>query len=214
MIPTPFTPHLKAPSYSSVYPPAEDTYLLLDVLEEHLAHSTAPLISLEIGSGSGVVTTFIKTISPGSFCLAVDINPVAARATQETARFNNQDISVVCADLGAGLENIYGKVDLLVFNPPYVVTEPSEVSSGGIEASWAGGIDGREVIDKFLPNAEKFLSPTGVFFLLGIKQNKPQEISSSIVGLSGSIVAERKAGIERLWVIKFTRSNERQENHK
>lgn len=49
------------------------------------------------------------------------------------------------------LPRLEGLVDVLCFNPPYVVTTPEEVGSHGIEASWAGGIDGRQVIDEFLP---------------------------------------------------------------
>jgi release factor glutamine methyltransferase len=45
---------------------------------------------------------------------------------------------------------VKGYIDVLVFNPPYVVTTPEEVGSKGIEASWAGGINGRQVIDKFV----------------------------------------------------------------
>ena len=211
MIPTPYTPHLKRSEYISVYPPSEDTYHLLDCIEPHLTNNENqnPLIALEIGSGSGVISTFVKTICPQTFCLAVDINKEAARASQETARVNKQQVEVVCGDLGRGLSGLYGKVDLLIFNPPYVPTESEEVASSGIEASWAGGIDGREVIDKFLPTAAKFLSPAGCFFLLGIRQNKPEEICeiSKSFKLVGSIVGERKAGIEKLWVIKFEKSH-------
>jgi release factor glutamine methyltransferase len=80
----------------------------------------------------------------------------------------------VCTDLVSGMEQIKGKVDVLLFNPPYVPTEDDEVpnafdidhlfirlpnecvmhpkvGSKGIEAAWAGGLDGRRVLDRLLP---------------------------------------------------------------
>ena len=54
-----------------------------------------------------------------------------------------------------GLEvGLREKVDILIFNPPYVPTPADEVGSKGIEAAWAGGEDGRVVIDRFLPLLE------------------------------------------------------------
>lgn len=55
-------------------------------------------------------------------------------------------VDILETDLIKGIRN--GIVDLLIFNPPYVVTEPEEISGKGIERSWAGGLKGRQVIDK------------------------------------------------------------------
>ena len=206
-IPTPVTPHLRSTKYQSVYPPAEDTFFLLDTLEQN--HISAdPQIVLEVGSGSGVVSTFVKTLYPLSCCFAVDISFIAAEASLETARTNEKVVEVLCSDLALGLEGLYGKVDLLIFNPPYVVTDSISKVKDSIKGAWAGGTNGREVIDTFLPRAYHFLSESGVFFLLGIKQNKPADICylANSYGLEGSILAERKAGIEHLWIIKFTKN--------
>ena len=99
------------------------------------------------------------------------------------------------------------KVDLIVFNPPYVVTPPEEVGSLGIQAAWAGGRSGREVIDRFLPLAPDRLSPRGLFYLVSIKENNPEEILKIMKtkGLQGITALSRRAGQEILSVLKFTR---------
>ena len=41
----------------------------------------------------------------------------------------------------------------------------------GIEASWAGGEDGIEVLMAFLPQVKELLSKKGAFYLLLIEEN-------------------------------------------
>ena len=48
-----------------------------------------------------------------------------------------------------------------------------QVGNQGIEASWAGGVAGRQVIDRLLPLVPNLLSPRGVFYMVVIKENKP-----------------------------------------
>jgi hypothetical protein len=51
MLPTPLTPHLSRPEFQSVYEPAEDTFLLLDALQDEapLIRSRRPRLCVEIG---------------------------------------------------------------------------------------------------------------------------------------------------------------------
>ncbi|XP_030333721.1 methyltransferase N6AMT1 [Strigops habroptila] len=199
--------------FRDVYKPAEDTFLLLDALEQDAARlrQARVEICLEIGSGSGVVSTFVASSIIGSSAVYIctDINPMAAYCTLETALLNNVHLQPVITDLVKGLSpRLNGKVDLLLFNPPYVVTPSEEVKSHGIEASWAGGKKGREVMDRVFPLVPDLLSPGGLFYLVTIKENNPDEILETMKkhGLEGTQVLSRQAGPEMLTILRFRKS--------
>ncbi|CAG8569222.1 8_t:CDS:2 [Funneliformis caledonium] len=183
MIPTPNLDHISSKDYENVYEPAEDTFLLLDALEkdaELLRNEIAPCISLEIGSGTGCVSTFLgKILGDGK------------------------------APNGL-LPRLYHSVDIICCNPPYVVTTSEELysSKSVIERAWAGGIDGREVIDKMLPLVDELLSDKGVFYLLLISENKPNEIRETMkndYNLQSKVVLSRLAGREKQSILRFWR---------
>ncbi|KAF0045912.1 hypothetical protein F2P81_002441 [Scophthalmus maximus] len=129
----------------------------------------------------------------------------------------------VCLEVGSGsgavsaflasvvdclLPRLSGKVDVLLFNPPYVVTPSEEVGSRGIEAAWAGGKRGREVTDRFLPLVSQLLSSNGLFYLITIAENDPEEIIKFLgnCDLKGEQCLSARAGNERLSVLRFHRS--------
>lgn len=97
---------------STVYKPAEDTFLMLDALQLDLEHIVnerlvcqnravadtsskgGPLLVVELGCGAGLLTAAVgKALRDceayaGAHCLAVDINPAACHVTSQTCQLN------------------------------------------------------------------------------------------------------------------------------
>ena len=170
-----------------------------------------PSIVLEVGSGSGSVITGVSRIFGANDCLylAIDKNPKAAKCSK--LMLKNEGVlksDIIVTSLSSGMR-LKGCVDVLLFNPPYVVTPDEEMEGDGISISWAGGKDGRIVIDQFLKFVPDLLSPKGVLFLVLIEENKPQEviqILKNMYGLSGSVVAKERCGIEILYILLVRRA--------
>lgn len=214
---TPFLTHITDDDYKYVYEPAEDSFLLLDALEADLVQliDDRPTICLEIGSGSGVIITAIAKVLRDTACFAVDINPRACVVTKRTAAKNHAAVEVVNMNLLNAFKN--RMVDILIFNPPYVVTSNEEVDSmkclddnpfnDNIIRSWAGGINGRLVMDRVFDRMNDILSDTGKAYILVIEENKPYEILNVMkeIGFEGKIIANRRIRGEHLFILRFHR---------
>lgn len=209
-IETPDLSHISSSDYENVYEPAEDSFLMLDALESEIPYIKAikPTICLEIGSGSGIVLTGLaKCLGSGCAYFSVDINSHAAQVTRKTASRNCVSLEVVNCDLvGPFLSRIQNEIDVLVFNPPYVPTDESEIDlKSPIALSWAGGLRGRKVMDRLFPLIPQIMSPNGTFYLLIVKENDEDDIFKVMKSYKwhGSVIMERKAGREYLKVLKF-----------
>lgn len=219
------TPHLPqsifGKDFENVYEPAEDTFLLLDALENDLDYlKTYSSTCLEIGSGSGTVITAIsKAFNRGSLrrprlMIATDINLQACKTTRKSSQYHEQvDVQVVRTNLAESLfHRLEESVDLLIFNPPYVPTTNEEVEEGALNQlylSWAGGHHGRRLTDIFVHSyIPRLLSkPYGVAYLVALESNKPLdllELLSDKYHIRGTVVLKRKAGTELLSIIKYS----------
>lgn len=230
---TPKYSHLTSKDYDHVYEPAEDSFLLLDALENELPFllHKKPSICVEIGPGSGIIISalakYLNYQSHGFF--AVDINKFACDATKRTGKANDVRVEVINMDLMSSFKP--NSVDLLVFNPPYVPT-PTENSTGNIpeerkfydkEAeivyetsddnkmlikSWAGGADGCEIINRVISNLDQTLAPNAVFYLLIIKDNNPEKIKKDLrnKGYQVQQIIDRKIRGEHLIVFKIQKN--------
>ncbi|KAJ1509510.1 S-adenosylmethionine-dependent methyltransferase [Coelomomyces lativittatus] len=93
--------------FNSVYDPAEDTFLLLDALELEIQNGVLPTLKptiiVEIGSGSGCVSTFLTMHLPKcAVSITTDINFIANVATLTTSKVNK-----ILLERKAGRERLY-----------------------------------------------------------------------------------------------------------
>ncbi|MCK9276469.1 MAG: class I SAM-dependent methyltransferase [Methanoculleus sp.] len=135
-----------------VYPPAEDSYLLLRAALREVRPTDRVL---EVGTGSGYVAAGLLGRAAG--VVATDINPHAVACARARA------VEAVRADLVAGLT---GPFDLILFNPPYLPTLPDERIDDWLEYALDGGPTGRAVIERFIADVGRVLAPFGRVLLL------------------------------------------------
>lgn len=202
---TPYQNHINKADFDHVYEPAEDSFLLIDALEKDLEYVRAknPTFCLEVGSGSGVIINAFGMAFPYAICMSTDINFKACIMTKQTAHFNKVILDSVNMDLTTLF--VDKKFDIIIFNPPYVVTETEECGVNDVSASWAGGVKGREVTDRLLHMMPKKLADHGVLYLLLIEDNIPVEVVEimAIYGFKSETVLRRRVRNEQQLVLKF-----------
>lgn len=136
-----------------VYQPAEDSGLLAEAGQAH-----ARGVACEVGTGSGWVAEQLRDVDAVDRVVGTDLNPHACREARargvETAR----------VDLVSALAD--GAVDTLLFNPPYLPTDPENEWDDWQERALSGGENGRAVIEPFLDAAPRVLAPDGIVLLL------------------------------------------------
>ena len=162
----------------SIYAPREDSFLL-----EKWVRKLARGRVLDIGCGSGILALAAK--EKGCDVLAVDINPAAVEHCK------SQGIDVVRSDL---FENVSGRFNLIVFNPPYLPDLKGE------DKTTARIVFDQGVIERFLKTAKKFLADDGKILLLF------SSLSDDVLGLaekygySYRLLEEKPLFFERLFV--------------
>lgn len=172
-----------------VYPPSEDTFLLLESVDVKSGQKV-----LEVGTGSGYIS--IHCALHGAKVIACDVSERAIKNAVNNARANNVRINFVVSDL---FEKIEGKFDVIVFNPPYLPTTEEDRVAGSFNFALDGGPDGNRVISKFLRDAWKFLENDGVIYLLFSSHNK--EIINQFNEIySFQIVASARFFFEEIYV--------------
>lgn len=211
---TPLLNHITKQEFDCVYEPAEDSFLMIDALEadlDFIENELNPSYCLEIGSGSGIISSALAKRLNYCFCITTDINCFACRITKRTGTHNKVKLlEAINTNLASGIR--FNLFDIIVFNPPYVVTEENECQNDNrnlLAYTWAGGANGRTVIDKFIKKLETMLAPSGVAYLLLLKENKPDDVILMLqkIKFTAIIFMERRIRGEHLFILKIFRKS-------
>lgn len=181
--------------HPQVYQPAEDTYLLADNLQVNRMSKI-----LEIGTGTGIIA--IIAAKRASKVIATDINPHAIDCAVKNI-ITNKTYNVELRK-GNLFEPVEGeKFDLILFNTPYLPSSTDEKSDDELDAAWNGGLDGREVIDRFLEEVTDYLNPDGKVQMVqsSLSDNKKTLKKFEDLGFKASITACEKCFFEEIVVI-------------
>jgi methylase of polypeptide subunit release factors len=132
---------------------------------------------VEVGTGSGILALAAARAGAAQV-VAVDINPMAARAAAQNAALNGLGGSVqgLCSNLLSGLA-AQPTFDVIISSPPSFAGEPRDVA----DRAWHAGPGYRDIAALF-EQARERLAPGGRMYLL--------LSSDSDLGLLGTLITE------------------------
>ena len=170
----------------SVYEPAEDSFLFAENLKVPDGASV-----IDMGTGCGILG--IIAAENASKVVAVDINPHAVRCAKKNAKLNNVENKMffLRGDLFTPIK-LGEKFDLILFNAPYLPSEPL-VGKSWLEQAWTGGVNGRELIDRFINEVPQYLEKNGCALLMQSSLSNVDETLRKFEknGLKAVIIAEQ-----------------------
>ena len=142
-----YDPSLTIAEDPEVYPPSEDSILLIESLDIGKGEKV-----LEVGCGSGVVS--IHCAANGAEVVSVDINPKAVDLARKNFEANRLPHDVRESDVYSAVD---GRFDTIIFNLPYLPVQ----DEGMLAKAWSGGDDGMGPLPGLLEGAPDRLLPNG-----------------------------------------------------
>ncbi|MHA1467230.1 MAG: HemK2/MTQ2 family protein methyltransferase [Promethearchaeota archaeon] len=176
-------------TFNNVYPPSDDTYLIIDYLKKNvnenffdgLPISTISNI-LDMGTGTGIIALFLQEIKKylskfTTKIFASDISEAAIRCATLNEGVNNykDNITFIKSDLFRKFPpNLLHSFDIIVFNPPYLPSisykEKDPIPKSG-DTNWDGGEQGFEVFLEFITQAKDFLNSEQNYYIYFISSS-------------------------------------------
>jgi len=184
--------------------PRQDTEILV---EEVLKVSKGKEI-LDVCTGSGCIIISLSKLGDIKKGIGLDISEEALKIANQNKIRLESDVSFIQSDL---FEEVDGKYDIIVSNPPYI--ESSEILNLKEEVrlhdpfiALDGKEDGLYFYRRIIEELDNYLKPNGtIFFEIGYNQGKLVSNLLKLKGFQGIEVIKDLAGLDR--VVKGTYVN-------
>ncbi|MCL2031716.1 MAG: methyltransferase [Methanomassiliicoccaceae archaeon] len=185
-----YDPKLIVEDDDGVYPPSDDSFLLISSLNIRAGERI-----LEIGCGSGIVS--MHCALNGGVVTCGDINKKAVALTKRNMALNSLDADVVETDL---YSNISGRFDTIIFNIPYLPVK----EEGDLALAWSGGDDGLGPLPGLITGAQDHLLPKGRLVIVVSSLMDQDSLQSVLEGLDVRTLSELPLFFERLSVLEIS----------
>jgi release factor glutamine methyltransferase len=164
--------HIVVKVCPGVFIPRPETEVLVDEALSAMGEAPEPVV-IDLCTGSGAVAVSIAGEQPGVRVWATDVSPLAVDVASENAeRCGVSDrVRVLGGDLFGPLpQELRGRVDVVVANPPYIPTSdletlPREVAGFEPARALDGGVDGLDLVRRIADESRSWLRPGGALVI-------------------------------------------------
>ena len=176
--------------------PRPETERLIEELLPHL-HGKEQVV--EIGVGSGVISTILKLHLPGLKVVATDIDPKALDLAKKNFDRFGVDVELRLSDLAEGV----GGCDVIVSNPPYIAKDfplPKNVAMYEPPQALFGGERGDELLGRII---EYFLQSPAKILACEMGYDQKEAIQKRFENFSGTLDFYKDlAGLDRGFIAR------------
>lgn len=171
--------------------PRPETEQLVEAALQVLRGGPAEPTVVDVGTGTGAVALAIKRFVPAARVLATDISMNAVQLAGGNADRLELEVEVLHGDLLDPIpDDLRGRVDLIVSNPPYINPEEYDFLSAEVKAEpYEALVGGTEFHLRLVDAAAEWLVPGG-WLITEIGADQSEEVSG--------LFTQRLTGVEVL----------------
>jgi len=151
-----------------VFIPRPETEVVTEFAVQALRAVPGEPIAVDLCTGSGAIAISLATEVPNSLVYAWELNPDSEKPLRENIAANGGGVNLVMGDISDEhqlFQELAGRVDVVVSNPPYIPTGAVpvdvEVQLHEPELALYGGDDGMDIMKVVSKRALQLLKPGG-----------------------------------------------------